>query len=68
MAYYYVNKNAQDNRDHEVHKDGCGFMPEPENRIYLGNYNNCRDAVKKAKNYYAQADGCYYCCPECHTS
>jgi len=33
MASYYVNKNAQSNGDHEVHKDGCTFMPEAENRL-----------------------------------
>ena len=27
MARYYVNDRAQPNGDHEVHKDGCSFMP-----------------------------------------
>ena len=35
MAYYYVNKNAQDNNDHEVHNGGCSWLPKVENRIYL---------------------------------
>ena len=49
MAYYYVNKNAQSNGDHEVHKSGCSWLPKEENRIYLGNFDNCKDAVKKAE-------------------
>jgi hypothetical protein len=27
MSRYYVNKNAQENGDHEVHTTGCSFMP-----------------------------------------
>jgi len=68
MASYYVNKNSQTNGDHEVHKAGCSFLPLKENRIYLGDYSNCRDAVENAKNYYSQVNGCYYCSIKCHTS
>ncbi|RJO66302.1 MAG: hypothetical protein C4523_12960 [Myxococcales bacterium] len=68
MAYYYVNKNAQANGDHEVHKSGCSYMPEQENRLYLGDFTNCKDAVKEAKKTYSKSNGCYYCATECHTS
>lgn len=68
MASYYVNKNAQSNGDHEVHKDPCSYMPEKENRIYLGEYESCAPAVKKAKEHYPQSNGCYYCSRACHTS
>ena len=65
---YYVNKNAQANGDHEVHTASCAFLPDPDNRLYLGDFTNCRDAVKEAKKHYRQSDGGYYCSPECHTS
>ena len=68
MAKYYVNKNAQSNGDHEVHKLGCTWMPSKENRIYLGEFDCCSDAVKKAKKHYNKCNGCYYCCNGCHTS
>lgn len=68
MALYYVNRNAQANGDHEVHKDGCSFMPDAANKIFLGNFLNCRDAVREAKKHYSQSNGCYYCALECHTS
>ena len=68
MDHYYVNKNAQSNGDHEVHKESCDYLPNSENRIYLGYYSNCREAVKKAKEYFDQVNGCYYCSYECHTS
>ncbi|MFH6985273.1 hypothetical protein [Marinoscillum luteum] len=68
MTKHYVNKKAQANGDHEVHKAGCIYMPSEENRKYLGEFSNCEDAVKEAKKSYKQSNGCYYCCNECHTS
>tara|TARA_R110002033_G_scaffold167528_1_gene206744 strand:- start:18550 stop:18756 length:207 start_codon:yes stop_codon:yes gene_type:complete len=68
MANYYVNMNSQANGDHEVHKSDCSFLPKIENRIFLGNFNNCKEAVKEAKNYYYKVNGCFYCSKECHTS
>jgi len=68
MAAYYVNKNAQVNGDHEVHKSGCSYMPSIENRMYLGDFSNCHDAVREAKKTYPQSNGCYYCSYACHTT
>lgn len=68
MALYYVNNNAQPNGDHEVHTGSCSFLPDKENRIYLGTFDNCYDAVKAAREQYPQSDGCYYCAKACHTS
>jgi hypothetical protein len=65
---YVVNEKPQTNGDHEVHKSGCSFMAEPENRRYLGTFTNCHDAVREAKKYYPQSNGCYYCAKECHTT
>jgi len=68
MAKYYVNKNQQSNGDHEVHKLGCSYMPNPENRVSLGDHTGCHSAVRKAKETYTKSNGCYYCSNECHTS
>ncbi len=68
MEKYYVNTNAQQNGDHEVHKEGCKFLPEFSNRIDLGYHPNCQSAVQKAKVSYSRSNGCYYCCNACHTS
>lgn len=66
MENYYVNKNAQANGDHEVHKGSCIYLPHASNLTYLGSFSNCADAVRKAKEYYSNVDGCYYCCLACH--
>jgi hypothetical protein len=68
METYYVNMNAQDNGDHEVHTSECKNLPHPENRIYLGVFDNCNDAVRKAKEHYSRSNGCYYCSKKCHTT
>lgn len=68
MPTYYVNKNAQPNGDHEVHKYDCTYIPTVENRIYLGIFQKCSEAVNEAKKTYSQSNGCYYCAPDCHTS
>ena len=31
MDHYYVNKNAQSNGDHEVHKENCDYLPNSSN-------------------------------------
>lgn len=67
MDKYYVNKNAQANGDHEVHKSGCIFLSESKNRIYLGEFSSCHGVVREAKKHFIQSNGCYYCCNACHT-
>jgi hypothetical protein len=67
MKKYYVNKVAQASGDHEVHDEYCSYLPKLENRLYLGTYLDCKQAITKAKEYYNQVDGCYYCSNECHT-
>ena len=70
MARYYVSKNAQASGGYEVHyihTIECSRLPRRENRIYLGNFDNCHDAVRKAREFCSYVDGCYYCSRECHT-
>lgn len=66
---YYVNNTAQDNGDHEVHKSDCYWLSRAKDKTYLGLFDNCRDAVNKAKETYpVTANGCAVCSYECHTS
>ena len=68
MKKYYVNDNAQSNGDHEVHREDCIYLPLSQNRTLLGNFSNCKEAVKEAKKIYQKTNGCKTCSPECHTS
>ena len=66
MPRYYVNREQQNNGDHEVHVDSCSVLPS--NRIDLGIHDTCKEAVKKAKTYYTQSNGCYWCSRPSHTT
>lgn len=65
---FYVNRIAQPNGDHEVHRATCSWLPNVENRIYLGDFATSQAAVREARKYFAKVNGCYYCCPESHTT
>jgi len=65
MDSYYVNDVAQPTGEHEVHKDGCYYMPS--RKTYLGEFSSCHPAVEKAKQIYSNVDGGRCCCPDCHT-
>lgn len=71
MTKYIINRNAQPTGEHEVHKDdgSCSNMPNPSNRINLGNFAGCHDAIAEARRLYPgkTIDGCYYCANACHT-
>ena len=41
MARYYVNDNAQNNGDHEVHTTGCPYLPMIVSKAFLGSYSSC---------------------------
>jgi len=68
MAKYCMNINPQANGDHEVHKAGCSHMPDSKNQRDLGEFATCVEAVEVAKKIDRDADGCFYCCRECHRS
>lgn len=67
MDFYYVDKVALKNGDHEVHKSSCRFVPDEKDRIFLGYFGSCKDAALEAKRYFKQCNGCYHCCFLCHT-
>lgn len=69
MAHYCVNKNSQSTGEHEVHNvtARCDRLPDPSNRLSLGDHQNCHTAVQKARQTYSKVDGCYYCSNACHS-
>ncbi|SER33443.1 hypothetical protein SAMN05216589_0226 [Halopseudomonas bauzanensis] len=65
LKQYFVNTLAQPNGDHEVHREGCSWMPL--SRQSVGYHASCYPAVQAARMYYSRADGCAHCSPQCHT-
>ena len=75
MPYFIVNRNAYDGH-HEVHldrdyhsdHDNCETYPAPHNIFRLGEQDSCKYALVAADNAgYSPADGCAFCCSECHS-
>lgn len=74
MSKYILNKNKQDSdsgENYELHNEGtCSHLPDWENRLDVGYFDNCHSAKAEAKRKYlsisSDIDGCYYCCNACH--
>lgn len=62
---YIVNKNAQNGTDyHKIHTINCKRRPKEENTIDLKDCMCIMEAKSRAKEYYANVNGCEYCCKE----
>lgn len=64
---YLVNKQKTDGVVHEVHTVSCWNLPEPHNQKFLGEFADCKAAVRSAEVTHRPADGCEHCCAPCHT-
>lgn len=66
--FYYFNENTDKNGNHEVHKESCSYLPDVANRKLIGLADDCKEAIKKAKQEHPlkSFDGCYYCSYQCH--
>ncbi|WP_252856599.1 hypothetical protein [Photobacterium kishitanii] len=49
MSLFYVDKNAQDNGDHEIHTATCSHSPGVKNCDALGYHTACSTALDAAK-------------------
>jgi len=64
VSRYYVNRRRQKTGEHEVHVDGCPWLPVRKNRIELGEFGTCQQAIEAASAKFAKVDGCWHCLPE----
>lgn len=61
MHKYYLDNKSLLNGNFSVHKENCPFLPGANQRIYLGKYDSCEDAVRTAKIICIRSNGCYFC-------
>lgn len=70
MPIFYCNLHEDSHGLHEVHTSQCSYLPLPENRVEIGNFYTCREAIQaletanQGKGF--TFDGCFYCCRPCH--
>jgi hypothetical protein len=63
-AKYYVVVRPGINEKHAVHKEGCPFLADDENRIYLGRYSSGHDALNASHRHYDSSASCIFCSRE----
>ena len=71
MPYFCLDDVAKPSGKYEVHltlPQPCTHLPEPANRVDLGEHASCFGAIAKAMNTRPSAtvQCCAYCCPRCH--
>lgn len=64
VFFYCVDTDARENGEHEVHRTDCALGPE--DKIALGPFPSCFEAVQAARRHYKKVNGCQYCCAECY--
>lgn len=65
MSAFYVSQFVSNCGIHAVHRRGCGGIPEPRKRLYLGEFATCEDALVEARRHFALVEGCPDCAPRC---
>lgn len=68
MKSYYVESVSQENGHHLVHKDGCDWIPQEKNKVYLGEFKCCEEAIEEAQDLFNDLDRCIQCLTECISS
>jgi hypothetical protein len=64
---YFVATRPQTNRYHAIHREGCPFLPENENRIYLGNLSSVHEAIGAGLKHFRSSTCCLFCLKEHYT-
>jgi hypothetical protein len=64
FSRFYVDVKSRTNNYHLVHKEGCPFLPEKENRIYLGVNTSADNALGEARSYFNKSECCRFCMKE----
>lgn len=63
---YTVTLLPQDQGKHFVHRTDCQVLPEHIDLVELGSFDQCTEAIPKARELFSPVNGCALCCPDCH--
>lgn len=59
MPSYYVDRRPQADGHHQVHAQGCPYLPLY--RLHLGDFVQGAAALREAQRHYAPAAACRHC-------
>ena len=58
---YYVSLRPRTDSFHPVHKEGCPFLSESENSVYLGSFDSDYEAEAEGKIIFQKSRSCPFC-------
>lgn len=61
---YYIDVRPRLNDFHSVHKEDCPFLPEGDEKIYLGSFHAERVAEDEGKKHFIKVKSCPFCSKE----
>jgi hypothetical protein len=61
---YFVAVRPRLNDFHSVHREGCPFLTEGDEKIYLGSFNSETVAEDAGKKHFLKVKCCPYCSKE----
>jgi hypothetical protein len=64
FSRYFVSVMPRTNDYHQIHKDGCPFLPEKEKRILLGQFDSGKEALIEGKSFFRKSECCRFCLKE----
>ncbi len=66
MINYYISTDKDYSMGHGIHQEDCNHMPLIKNRIYLGSFYNCRQAMRLTKLTFQNCYPCEFCMSDCN--
>lgn len=62
MKFFYISTVSNSDSSYEVHHRECQHLPDPDQREYIGPFNSCKEALRKAIHANPNARLCSVCC------
>ena len=66
MSAYYVKPPLSSDKKHVLHRQGCHWMGPISVCRHVGNHASCHGALRIAKRFHRDVNGCVRCAPACH--
>lgn len=66
MFQFCVSVHEDRHGNHVIHREGCASWPSHHAIRLLGLHSYCDEALRSARTFFGNVDGCHSCIPQCH--
>jgi hypothetical protein len=63
--HYFISQVPNKKGQYEIHIKQCFKHDMLSNRLYLGEFTHCEEALQKAKKHFKHVVFCPHCLPHC---